>query len=127
MGSAGAASSGIGSAGTSSAGAGAGSGAGAAGAGTGAGSGSADAGSSTGTVDTPDASPAVAANIQIVAGNPSGVEIAAVTAVLTGVLEELAGTVSARSIAPPSAWSRNQRPIRQPIFPAAGRWRSFSG
>ena len=95
MGSAGAASSGIGSAGTSSAGAGAGTGAG-----------SADAGSSAGTVDTPDASPAVAANIQIVAGNPSGVEIAAVTAVLTGVLEELAGTVSARSIAPRSSRSR---------------------
>jgi len=92
-----------------------------------AGAGLAGTGSSAGAADAPDASPAVAANIQIVAGNPNGVEIAAVTAVLTGVLEELAGTISARTITPPSAWSRNQRPIRQPIFPAAGRWRSFSG
>jgi hypothetical protein len=69
----------------------------------------------------------VAANIQVVAGNPNGVEIAAVTAVLTGVLEELAGTASAESAPVQSAWSRNQRPIRQPVFPATGAWRSFSG
>lgn len=80
-----------------------------------------------GDVGTPDAAPAVAANIQIVAGNPSAVEIAAVTAVLSGVLEELAGTANTHTVTPPSAWSRAQRPIRQPIFPAAGRWRSFSG
>jgi hypothetical protein len=73
------------------------------------------------------ASDAVATSIQIVAGNPSAVEIAAVTAVLTGVLEELAGTANTETAPPPSAWSRAQRPIRQPIFPAAGRWRSFSG
>jgi hypothetical protein len=83
--------------------------------------------SAEGAAGVPDASPAVAANLQIVAGNPNGAEIAAVTAVLTGVLEELAGTVGARPVTPPSAWSRNQRPIRQPVFPAAGRWRSFSG
>ena len=51
-------------------------------------------------------------------------EIAAVTAVIQGAVDELAdATVPAT---PVSAWSRSQRPIRGNVVPGAGVWRSFS-
>ncbi len=70
---------------------------------------------------------AAAIDIAIVAGNPSPTEVAALTAVLSGVLEELAGEQSRAESTGPSAWQRGQRPIRLPIRPGAGAWRGFSG
>jgi len=67
--------------------------------------------------------------IQIVGGNPSPSEVAAVTAVLAGVLEELGARGASAAAAPkgPSAWQRSQRPIRTPLHPGHGVWRGFSG
>ncbi|MEQ1736786.1 MAG: acyl-CoA carboxylase subunit epsilon [Rhodoglobus sp.] len=54
-------------------------------------------------------------------------EIAAVSAVLAGALEELAAAQSVEDAAPISAWQNNQRPIRRPLSPGPGAWRGFSG
>jgi hypothetical protein len=74
---------------------------------------------------TPQANGSV--GIDIVGGNPTASEVAAVTAVLAGVLEEISGRVEAETERPVSAWSRSQRPIRTPLHPGAGLWRGFSG
>lgn len=65
--------------------------------------------------------------IRIVSSNATDAEIAAVTAVLTAALDELAAAQAAESAVPVSAWQRNQRQLRTPLVPAAGAWRSFSG
>jgi hypothetical protein len=67
------------------------------------------------------------AQISIVGGNPTGTEVAAVTAVLAAALEELSGQAALQGEAPVSAWQRSQRPLRAPLHPGAGQWRSFSG
>jgi uncharacterized protein (DUF1800 family) len=69
---------------------------------------------------------AVASGIRVVAGNPDAAELAAVTAVLAGVLEELAAAEGRRELTGPSAWQRSQRAVRSPIRPGSGNWRSFS-
>ena len=61
-------------------------------------------------------------------GSPDADELAAVTAVLGAVLEELAEEQGRREQASgPSAWARSQRGVRAPIQPGHGAWRSFSG
>jgi hypothetical protein len=52
-------------------------------------------------------------------------EVAAVTAVVTAVLDEQA---SGQADAPtaPSAWQRSQRSLRKSIEPGPGAWRGFS-
>ena len=51
-------------------------------------------------------------------------EIAAVTAVIQGAVDELAeANVPASRV---SAWSRSQRPMRGNVVPGAGVWRGFS-
>jgi hypothetical protein len=67
------------------------------------------------------------AQITITGGNPTGTEVAAVTAVLAAALEELSGQSALQGEAPASAWQRAQRPLRAPLHPGAGQWRSFSG
>lgn len=58
----------------------------------------------------------------ITAASPE--EIAAVTAVLQGAVDELA---EANTPAPPvSAWNRSQRNVRSTLAPGAGAWRGFS-
>jgi hypothetical protein len=69
----------------------------------------------------------VEADIEVIAGNPDAEELAAVTAVLAGVLEELAAEQGRREQAVTSAWARSQRAVRTPLTPGAGTWRSFSG
>ena len=54
-------------------------------------------------------------------------EIAAVSAVLTGALEELAAAQGVDETTPVSAWQATQRPIRRPLHPGPGAWRSFAG
>lgn len=63
-----------------------------------------------------------APDIRILAGNPDAIEIAAVTAVLTAALDELAGEQRRRQAAGPSAWQRSQRTVRTPL--TRGDWRS---
>jgi hypothetical protein len=62
-------------------------------------------------------------DIQIAEGSPSDEEIAAVTAVLTAALEELAGDHRRRQRLTPSAWERSQRSVRTPLTP--GAWATF--
>jgi hypothetical protein len=69
----------------------------------------------------------VEADIEVIGGSPDSEELAAVTAVLAGVLEELAAEQGRREQAVTSAWARSQRAVRAPLTPGAGAWRSFSG
>jgi len=62
-------------------------------------------------------------DIRIGGGNPSGEEIAAVTAVLSAALEELAGEHRRRQRLTPSAWERSQRAMRTPL--TLGAWKTF--
>ncbi len=61
--------------------------------------------------------------IRITGGHPSDDEIAAVTAVLTVALDELAGEDRRRQRLTPSAWERSQRAVRTPLTP--GTWQTF--
>ena len=54
-------------------------------------------------------------------------EVAAVTAVLTAALAEKAADRAVGSRRGPSAWQRSQRPLRRPLTPGNGAWRSFTG
>ena len=73
--------------------------------------------------ETPDAA---ASDIRIIAGNPSAAEVAAVTAVLSGVLEELADERGRELATGTTAWQRSQRSLRVPLAPGHGAWRGFS-
>lgn len=64
-----------------------------------------------------------AADIRITGGRPTDDEIAALTAVLTTALDELAGDHRRRQRLAPTAWERSQRGVRTPL--AAGTWNSF--
>jgi len=69
----------------------------------------------------------VESNLAVISGNPDVEDVAALTAVLAGVLEELAAEQGRREAAATSAWARSQRGVRAPIHPGPGAWRSFSG
>ena len=73
-----------------------------------------------------DESDAAALPIRVLSGNPTPAEVAAVTAVLTAALEELADQ-NARVDTGPTAWARSQRAVRATLTPGHGRWRGFSG
>ena len=78
------------------------------------------------TLDQPTASDATGPDIRIVRGNPTPAEVAAVTAVLSGVLEELADERGRELGTGTSAWQRSQRALRVPLAPGHGAWRGFS-
>ena len=63
---------------------------------------------------------------EVVAGRPTPAELAAVTAVVTSMIEDLEDDQRAE-VPIVSAWQRSQRRIRTPMNPGAGAWRSFSG
>ena len=67
------------------------------------------------------------ATLRIVSPGATEEEVAAVTAVLHGALDELAGGMSVEGEARVSAWQRSQRSVRAPLTPGAGSWRDFSG
>ncbi len=67
------------------------------------------------------------AGFAIVGGNPTSAEIAAVTGVLSAVLEELASEHTRAHAPVVSAWQLGQRGLRVPLQPAPGAWRNFSG
>lgn len=54
-------------------------------------------------------------------------DVAAVTAVLRGALEEEAAHLQAQQPKPPSTWQRTRRAMREPLRPGPGHWRGFSG
>jgi hypothetical protein len=66
-------------------------------------------------------------DIAVVSGSPDAAELAAITAVLTAALEELAAEQGRRKSAGPSAWERSQRGLRRPVNPGPGQWRGFAG
>ena len=71
---------------------------------------------------------AIEADAEILGGNPDATDLAAITAVLAGVLEELAAEQGRlEQASTQSAWQRSQRAVRAPLHPQAGAWRSFSG
>lgn len=72
-------------------------------------------------------SPSTASVIRIVSTGADAADVAAVTAVLTAALDELAASQAADTATPVSAWQRGQRQLRTPIAPGPGAWRSFSG
>jgi hypothetical protein len=63
------------------------------------------------------------ADIRITGGQPSDDEIAALTAVLSVALDELAGDHRRRQRTAPTAWERSQRDVRTPLTP--GTWNTF--
>jgi Acyl-CoA carboxylase epsilon subunit len=64
-------------------------------------------------------------DIVVVSGSPDAAELAAVTVVIQGVLDELAREKELSGNGASSAWQKSQRPIRRPV--ARGGWRSFAG
>ncbi|MCU1550237.1 MAG: hypothetical protein JWR36_797, partial [Glaciihabitans sp.] len=67
------------------------------------------------------------ADVVVLSGAPDAADVAAVTAVLSGVLEELAEEQGRRRLAGASAWERSQRSLRAPLVAGPGQWRGFSG
>lgn len=67
-----------------------------------------------------------APSIKVVSTSATPLEIAAVTAVVTATLEELAASQGAEE-AVESAWQSSRRSLRRPVHPAPGAWRGFSG
>jgi hypothetical protein len=65
------------------------------------------------------------AELRILGGNPSPEEIAALTAVLTIALDELASEQRRHGDGQESGWHRSQRAIRTPL--TRGTWTSFGG
>jgi hypothetical protein len=64
----------------------------------------------------------VTADIRITGGRPTDEEIAALTAVLSVALDELAGDHRRQRVTP-TAWERSQRGVRTPLTP--GTWNTF--
>jgi hypothetical protein len=68
-----------------------------------------------------------APDIRVVRGQPTPEELAAVTAVIHGLVDELAADEATRALHVTTAWQRTQRRLRAPLSPGAGAWRSFTG
>ena len=78
-------------------------------------------------VAAPDAATDVAAHLRVLSGNPSETELAAITAVLTGIAEEISSHLQRRPVFHTTAWEAVRRPIRARILPGITRWRGYSG
>jgi hypothetical protein len=65
-----------------------------------------------------------AVDIRIVGGSPTPLELAAVTAVVSAALDEIAGEHRRRAKNGATAWQRSQRGVRQPL--PRGAWRAFN-
>ncbi len=62
----------------------------------------------------------------VISGSPSPDELAAVTAVIQGLLDEQGESDARRAHAGPSGWSRSQKQLRHTLRPGFGAWRGFS-
>ena len=67
------------------------------------------------------------AQFTVLSGNPTATELAAVTAVLSQAIDELALDDAHTEPKRTSAWARSQRPIRRPLERGIDTWRGFSG
>jgi len=67
------------------------------------------------------------AEIVFVTRNVTDAEVSAVTAVLQGLLQEESDLRRRAPETGQSAWQQSMRPLRVPLRPGAGQWRSFSG
>jgi hypothetical protein len=76
-----------------------------------------------------DAAPSetAAVSFTVVSGDPTPAELAAVTAVVGAVLEEIASDHARHGAPDVSAWQRSARAIRTPITRGIDTWRGFSG
>ena len=63
------------------------------------------------------------AQIRILGGSATPAEVAAVTAVLTLALDEIAGQSRRSADSRPTAWSASRRAVRRPL--PFGTWRDF--
>ena len=88
--------------------------------------------------DTGDATPenrsapsvdvdAVPVGFTVVAGNPTRAELAAVTAVITAMIEEFEDDAARHTPTRQSAWQRSQTGLRTALTPGYGQWRGFAG
>ena len=68
-----------------------------------------------------------APDLRIISTGADADEVAAVTAVVTEALGELAAGLEVGGAPRVSAWQRSQRGVRGVLVPGAGAWRSFSG
>ena len=66
-------------------------------------------------------------DIRVVAGSPTPEELAALTAVITSLAEELGSRPKRRQARRSTAWDAMRRPIRTPIIAGVTAWRGFSG
>ncbi|MCU1580480.1 MAG: Acyl-CoA carboxylase epsilon subunit [Rhodoglobus sp.] len=66
-------------------------------------------------------------DLRIVSKGAAADDAAAVTAVLSGALDELASGIELEGGIVISAWQRSQRPIRTTVNRGPGAWRGFSG
>jgi len=66
------------------------------------------------TGDNPD--------FRVLAGNPTPTELAAVTAVLSAMVEEADGRRMPVATPARNAWSLSQRALRRAIVPGPGAW-----
>ena len=64
--------------------------------------------------------------IHFVTQRVSPTEVAAVTAVIRGLLQEESADLRTPTQGA-SAWEASQRPLRQPLTPGHGQWRGFTG
>lgn len=67
--------------------------------------------------------PIQVADIRVEAGSPTSEELAAVTAVVAGALDALAGEQRRRGEHGQTQWQRSQRSLRIPLV--RGAWRSY--
>ena len=67
------------------------------------------------------------ADIRVVRGEPTPHELAAITAVIHGMVDELAADEATRAHHAITAWQRTQHRLRSPLTPGPGAWHSFSG
>ena len=86
--------------------------------------GASDAVSASG--DDVSTQPGLEPDIVVLSGSPDADELAAVTAVLAGILDELAEEQGRRALSSQSAWGRSQRGVRGPLHAGPGLWRGFS-
>lgn len=75
--------------------------------------------------DTVNASEFDPSEIVFVTHNVTDTEIAAVTAVVRGLLHEESEVAHGTSEAGRSAWELSQRALRRPVQPGTGAWRGF--
>jgi hypothetical protein len=72
----------------------------------------------------PDATSAL---FSVSAGNPTAAELAAITAVVEGMVDELESSRRTAKLTGPNGWELSVRPVAVNIVPSRGAWSRFSG